>query len=82
MPVRRAAVQCNNYNQVQVLYCETAHGVYVTKRDTGTAVIPTQSSSTMCAYINNFSVAQKTPLLSSTLVHAFTVEQKRQIPHT
>ena len=57
--------------QVQVLCCETAHGAYVTKRETATVRIhergSSSGSSTMYAHTHksDFSTAQTTPQSSS-----------------
>ena len=53
--------------QVKALCCETAHGVYVTKRSNNSNNTQSSSSgsSTMYAYKTDFSIAQTTPQSSS-----------------
>ena len=83
--VRRAAA----YNsiviiyQIQVLCCETAHGVYVTKERNNNSNNHTQSSSngssTMYTNKTDFSIAQTKPQPSSYIL--FHSNKKREMSH-
>ena len=79
MLVRRAtAYSILIFYQVQALCCETAHGVYVTKKET--TVITKRSSSsgssTMYACKTDLSIAQTTPQSSSYIYLHWTKKGK------
>ena len=84
MLVRRAAAYSIMLivNQVQVLCCETAHGVYVPKGEntvitTHRAAAAAPAALCICVYVHkiDFSIALKT-LQSSMIEHILTLEQK------
>ena len=77
-----SSVQYTNYNRSGpgILCCETAHGVYVTKRETtnyNTQSSSSSASSTIYVYKTDFSIALTTLQSSSTIVHILTLEQKK-----
>ena len=71
-------------DQVQVLCCETAHGVYVTKRENivitahRAAAGPAALICTWHVYETEITIAQTTHQSSSMIVHIFTLEQKKK----
>ena len=76
-------------DQVQVLCCETAHDVHVTKREKKVlrSNNKTQSSSssarsTMYVYKTDFSIAQTALQSSSMIVHILTLERKKRATNT
>ena len=59
--------------QVQVLYCKTAHGVYVTKREIAIAVTHRAAAAAAAAAGALFDCSDDT----SIIVHIFTLEQQK-----